>query len=340
MGKQVRKRFQSITLIGSSLVVCMLALEAVGRMSGLLELRSSTRFSETKGYELVPNRKNINSHGLRDREISLEKPTNTFRILALGDSYTYGHRVTIEGTYVKQLESMLNQKLGHRGIRYEVLNAGVPGYNTRQELIHLQEVGLLYQPDAIILGFTMTDAELGFFDLKDIDGQLWMVRLKEWIKNHFVLYDFVRSRLKRLINRIESARHNVKVRGAAFWPLEEAAAGRTNAGWERCRESLEKFAAIARTRRIPILLIIYPSLRKLDDTYPFRASHALIAETATKYGMGVVDLLPHFMGRKPAVLWVSSKNHHPNVLANAIAAKAIYDSLLEHQLLSLTLAGR
>jgi hypothetical protein len=56
--------------------------------------------------------------------------------------------------------------------------------------------------------------------------------------------------------------------------------------------------------------------------------------------MGVVDLLPHFMGRKPAVLWVSSKNHHPNVLANAIAAKAIYDSLLEHQLLALTLAGR
>jgi lysophospholipase L1-like esterase len=311
----------------------MLALEAVGRMSGLLELRSSTRFSETKGYELIPNRKNINSHGLRDREISIEKPINTFRILALGDSYTYGHRVTSEGTYVKQLEAMLNQKLGHRGIRYEVLNAGVPGYNTRQELIHLQEVGLLYQPDAIILGFTMTDAELGFFDLKDMDGQLWMIRFKEWIKNHFVLYDFVRKHLKRLVNRIESARHNVKVRGAAFRPLQEAAAGRTNAGWERCRESLEKFAAIASNRRIPILLIIYPSLRQLDDTYPLRASHALIAETATKYGMGVVDLLPHFKGREPAVLWVSPKDRHPNAFAHAIAAKAIYESLLEHRFL-------
>jgi hypothetical protein len=235
---------------------------------------------------------------------------------------------------------MLNQKLGHPGIRYEVLNAGVPGYNTRQELIHLQEVGLSYQPDAIILGFTMTDAELGFFDLKDIDGQLWMVRLKEWIKNHFILYDFLRSRLKRVVNRIESARHNVKVRGVAFRPLQEAAAGNTNPGWERCRESLAKFSAIASDRRIPLLLVIYPPLRQLDDTYPLRASHALIAETGTKYGMIVVDLLPHFIGRKPALLWVTSKDHHPNVLANAIAAKAIYDSLLEHQLLALTLAGR
>jgi lysophospholipase L1-like esterase len=311
----------------------MLALEAVGRMSGLLELRSSTRFSETKGYELIPNRKNINSHGLRDREISIEKPINTFRILVLGDSYTYGHRVTSEGTYVKQLEAMLNQKLGHRGIRYEVLNAGVPGYNTRQELIHLQEVGLLYQPDAIILGFTMTDAELGFFDLKDMDGQLWMIRFKEWIKNHFVLYDFVRKHLKRLVNRIESARHNVKVRGADFRPLQEAAAGRTNAGWERCRESLAKFSAIASDRRIPLLLVIYPPLRQLDGAYPLRASHALIAETGTKYGMVVVDLLPHFIGRKPAALWVSSKDHHPNAFAHAIAAKAIYESLLEHRFL-------
>ena len=333
MGKAIRKRFRTITLIGSSLVLCMLAVEAVGRISGLLEPRSSTRFSKTKGYELIPDRKNINSHGLRDQEFSLQKPMNTFRILAVGDSYTYGQGVKSEETYVKQLEAMLNRKRGHRGIRYEVLNAGVPGYNTQQELIHLQEVGLLYQPDAIVLAFTMTDAERGFFNLKDLEGRLWLIRLKEWIKEQFALYGFARLYLKRLVDRIESAKHDVKVDGTAYWPLQEAAAGRTNPGWERCRESLEKFAATASDRGIPMLLIIYPSLRKLDDTHPFRESHALIAETATKYGMGVVDLLPHFIGREPAVLWVSPNDRHPNAFANSIAAKAIYDSLLDHQFL-------
>jgi hypothetical protein len=131
MNRWIRKGFVSISLIFGSVVFCILLIEIVGRASGLLELQpSTTRFSATKGYELTPDHANINSHGLRDEEFSLAKPADRFRILALGDSFTYGHGVRSEETYVKQLEAMLNHKLGNRGIRYEVLNAGVPGYKS------------------------------------------------------------------------------------------------------------------------------------------------------------------------------------------------------------------
>jgi hypothetical protein len=46
----------------------------------------------------------INSYGLRDREFPLEKPPNTYRILMLGDSYTFGIGSNLEDTFSKRLE--------------------------------------------------------------------------------------------------------------------------------------------------------------------------------------------------------------------------------------------
>lgn len=53
-------------------------------------------------YSGVPN--SINSHGMRDREQSVEKPSGTFRIIALGDSIVYGFGVRIEDALPKKLE--------------------------------------------------------------------------------------------------------------------------------------------------------------------------------------------------------------------------------------------
>jgi hypothetical protein len=82
--------------------------------------------------------------------------------------------------------------------------------------------------------------------------------------------------------------------------------------------------------RIPILLAIYPVLSRLDNTYPFKESHALIATTAGVYGIRVVDLLPYFASRDPSGLWARD-NSHPNAMANGIAARGIYEALLAHR---------
>src|SRR5262249_11129127 len=51
----------------------------------------------------------INSHGLRDDEIRLPKPPHVFRILLLGDSFTFGVGVELHETFTKQLGALLNQ---------------------------------------------------------------------------------------------------------------------------------------------------------------------------------------------------------------------------------------
>ncbi len=98
----------------------------------------------------------INSLELRDdREYQLDKAPNTFRILVLGDSVTFGHGSIAEHAYPRLLEDQLCR--WRPDIDWQVWNAAVPGYNTSQELAQLLEVGPRFQPDLVIIGFFEND---------------------------------------------------------------------------------------------------------------------------------------------------------------------------------------
>jgi hypothetical protein len=98
----------------------------------------------------------INSLGFRDpQEYSLEKPANTFRILVLGDSVTFGHGTLDDTTYPYLLGQRLRQ--WRPDVAWEVWNLGVPGYNTGQELAYLEQIGPKADPDLVIVGFFPND---------------------------------------------------------------------------------------------------------------------------------------------------------------------------------------
>jgi hypothetical protein len=98
----------------------------------------------------------VNSLGFRDpREYSLAKPPGAFRILVLGDSVTFGHGAPFDTTYPYLLGQRLRK--WRPDVAWEVWNLGVPGYNTRQELVYLQEVGQRFQPDLVVVGFYPND---------------------------------------------------------------------------------------------------------------------------------------------------------------------------------------
>jgi len=92
-----------------------------------------------------------NSFGFRDREHTLEKGENVFRILGLGDSFTYGIGVGFEATYLYRLEAMLNTRPGeHPPI--EIIKAGIPRYYPEPQRILLGRYGKDYSPDFLNLG--------------------------------------------------------------------------------------------------------------------------------------------------------------------------------------------
>ncbi len=51
-----------------------------------------------------------NRHGMREREIPIEKPDSVLRVAALGDSYTFGFGVRAHRAWPRRLEGALNQR--------------------------------------------------------------------------------------------------------------------------------------------------------------------------------------------------------------------------------------
>ncbi len=117
-----------------------------------------------RGQRLAPNYTgwfagvpvHINRLELRDpRDYDLAKRPNTFRILVLGDSVTFGHGSVYEHTYPYLLEQRL--QAWRPDVDWQVWNAAVPGYNTSQELAHLEQVGPRFAPDLVVVGFFEND---------------------------------------------------------------------------------------------------------------------------------------------------------------------------------------
>jgi lysophospholipase L1-like esterase len=94
-----------------------------------------------------------NARGWKDREHTLAKPPGVFRIVVLGDSYTYG-LVPIDQQYTTRLEALLRQNGRPES---EVISIGVSGWGTDQALEALIAEGVRYEPDLVIYQFCSND---------------------------------------------------------------------------------------------------------------------------------------------------------------------------------------
>jgi len=95
----------------------------------------------------------INSEGLRDREHSGTKPDGVYRIAVLGDSYAEAVHVDMTDTFWSRLERNLSKCPIFADHQVEVINLGVSGYGTAQELITLRRHAWKYSPDLVLLAF-------------------------------------------------------------------------------------------------------------------------------------------------------------------------------------------
>ncbi|MFH2137372.1 MAG: GDSL-type esterase/lipase family protein [Candidatus Omnitrophota bacterium] len=77
----------------------------------------------------------------------LEK--NKSYIVCLGASFTFGLGTDGENSYPRQLEKILNERVGQD--RFRVLNLGVPGYNSTQVAIRLSDLFKEFCPDIVVV---------------------------------------------------------------------------------------------------------------------------------------------------------------------------------------------
>jgi hypothetical protein len=94
-----------------------------------------------------------NSLGWRGRREYREAKQTDYRVLFLGDSFTYGLGVNDDQTFAALVEKAL--RTDHLSV--EVMNAGCPGKGTDYELKSFQTVGRKFHPDLTVLGFFCND---------------------------------------------------------------------------------------------------------------------------------------------------------------------------------------
>ena len=98
----------------------------------------------------------INNKGFRDSEdYYYEKPSKVIRVLVLGDSHTTGYEVRQEFSYPELIESSLKSY----AIEAQALNTGISGFGTAEQLVFLENEGIKYEPDFVVVGFYGNDFE-------------------------------------------------------------------------------------------------------------------------------------------------------------------------------------
>lgn len=91
-----------------------------------------------------------NAEGWRSASRGFNKPPNVFRIVVLGDSFVDGYTIPVQDRFTEVLEANLKSQA-------EVINLGVAGYSTDQELLLLEQEGWKYAPDLVVLAFYYND---------------------------------------------------------------------------------------------------------------------------------------------------------------------------------------
>ena len=147
------------------------------------QFRLRTTRPDSKFWHTTPDgswKFTTNRQGFRNRQdFEYNKADGLLRILCLGDSNTQGYEVRQDYTF----SAIIEKYLKIRGHNVQVMNAGVSGFSTAEELAFLENEGVKYAPDFVVLGFFANDFQdninAGLFRLGE-DGNL-VIQKKEHI---------------------------------------------------------------------------------------------------------------------------------------------------------------
>lgn len=299
----------------------------------------------------------VNSKGLRGSEVEYAKPAGERRLLVLGDSFTFAEQVNQHETFTQRLEDRLNAR-GGAG-RFRVLNAGSNGWSTANELVFLAEEGMKFSPDLVVVAFyagndvsdnyrrvaTVRDAERADLALRGVDA----FEGPRGILRRSMLYTVVETGvLAKLPWWQPAGDSDASVRRLPRTPdeVEEA--------WEISAGLLNRTRLVAESRGAKMMAMVIPSASEVaarqrsrdDDDQPQENPdpaaapsivdvHARLGEIGGRLDLAMLDLLPALQRQalRSRQRLYYRQNAHFTAAGHELAAKELYDFLIERRLI-------
>ena len=291
-----------------------------GRPQGWNESPQSRDRADAIGSEYIPSTaqvfkgalRTINSLGMRDREYTVERGPDTFRIALIGSSHDAGSGVKDDETYENVVEDRLNRELSPRtGKKYEILNFSAGGYNPTNKVAMIEQRIYEFRPDLILYVAYRLEFDWTFNSLP-----------------HLAKYGLLDQ-----FPPLQSALRRANIRLEPGAPLPEKIVLDTKLkpfAEDVLRSLLERFrdGAVARGVRPALIL-----LETADDSPVRSREFDRVADLVRSLNLPLLDLQGSFAGvedRKS--LWIAPWDSHSNAQGHRLLADRLYSLLLKEKM--------
>jgi len=305
--------------------------ERYNTQTGRLELVPNLRYTNSRGQEFW-----INSKGFVGPEFDAQPGAGVYRIIALGDSCTFATGFWQIG-YPSILQRLLND--GGSSRRFEVINAGIEGYNSAYALDRIRDELLRYRPHLMIIYIGWNDLmKTDPANASRVDEYRWLARLldRSYLVKAYKKLLFVNLR-PLMFRPATTERHEEAEAFDHFVPA-------------RYRSNLGEMIRLLRQHDVAVLLMTLPTvvrpgmtgeeLRRANVFFPHfpgaygvsrllslhRAYNRTIVEVGSQEKAEVVDLARVFepIEERASYFWDTM---HPNERGNALIADTLFSRI-------------
>ena len=279
----------------------------------------------------------VNALGMRGPDVASRPAPGVRRVLLLGDSVVFG-----QGIRGDTLSELLARDLNMAGDqRWEVLNAGVPGYNLLAEAAALEDRWLAVAPDVVVVGISLNDfgptPRFSPLNLLTLEEHTSLVERSELLVLLRWLIGWSRGTLP--ILALKDAEGTAAKRGAPT-AADPAAAGLIDlarqihlgfyrapepTGMARLRDGLLALRQITAKARLPLLAAIFPESYQVGVPEPDLTPQRVLRSLCDEVGVRCLDLQPPFATANGGLFLDAG---HPNEAGVAVAAHALAQALL------------
>ena len=291
-----------------------------GRPKGWNDSPQTRDLNDATGGEFIPSTaevfkgamRTINSHGMRDREYTLERGPDTFRIALVGASHDMGSGVKDDETYENVVEDRLNRELGPRtGKKFEILNFSQGGLSPTQKLAVIEQRVFRFQPDVVLYVAYSQEFEWMFHSVPHL------------VKNQLLdQFPFVKSAMDRAGIKVEPGTPLPAkvVLDSKLAPFAE----------DGVRTILERFRDRVSSRGIRPALIL---IETPDDSASRPKNFDRLVGLGQSAKLPILDLQGSFAGVKDRKsLWIAPWDTHSNAEGQRLLADRLYSVLLKERL--------
>ena len=303
---------QNLLLALGSLVLFFATAEGLARLryhperiqyAGIFEYDPDKVFAlkrNVRGGDFVGRPVDTDALGYRDHQIPVAKPANGFRVVAVGDSVTFGHGVLGDETWPEELQRLLAAQ--YPSLDVEVANTAVPGNAPFQEYVDLDRA-LVLEPDAVVIQFVLNDVVgpwnlfrryggkgIDYHGVEDVPYWDWV--LSQRSASYLLMKDVV-ARIRFGALTADGVRERA-VRTEAEYAWQAAADDPSDPmmrrAWRECLRWLQREVDLCKAHRIPVVLLATPADFQFQDDSRTYAQKRLTG-FASRNAIAYVDLL-------------------------------------------------